>query len=98
MAEATMGHHRMVHRESRVGMETVIARVVYWVFSVIEILVGLRFLLRLFAANASAPFVQFVYRLSDGLMAPFYAIFPTQRVERQSCSTGARCSRCSSTR
>ena len=81
MAEAMTGHHRAVHTESRVGIETIATRVVYWVFAVIEILLGLRFLLELFAANASAAFVQLIYRLSDGLMAPFYSVFPTGRVE-----------------
>ena len=52
-----------------------------WVACLGTLLVGLRFLLELFAANPAAPFVQFVYRLSAGLMAPFYAVFPTQRIQ-----------------
>ena len=74
------GQHREVHRETRVGIEVVAARVVYWVFGVIEALIALRFALHLFGANAAAPFVQFVYRISAGFMEPFYAVFPSQRV------------------
>ncbi len=76
------GSRRQVHTETRVGVETVVARVVYWVFGVIEALLALRFLLKLGSANTAAPFVRFVYDLSRGLMDPFYRVFPTMRVER----------------
>jgi hypothetical protein len=74
------GQHREVHRETRVGMETVVGRIVYWVFGAIEVLVAIRFALKLFGANPDAGFVQMVYGISGVFMAPFLAVFPSQNV------------------
>jgi YggT family protein len=85
MAEAAVrsgGQHRQVHSETHVPIETVLARIVYWVFGAIEILLLFRFVLRLFGANPHAPFTEFVYRLSGYFMAPFLAVFPTVRLEQ----------------
>ena len=46
-----------------------------FVFTIIEILLGLRFIFRLFAANSSAPFVDWLYRTSGVLVSPFHGIF-----------------------
>lgn len=43
----------------------------------IEILIGLRIILKLFGANASVPFVNWVYETSQPLLAPFLGIFPS---------------------
>lgn len=48
---------------------------------VVEIFLGLRFILRLFGANQSAPFVQFIYNSSTPLLEPFRGIFPIQVIE-----------------
>jgi YggT family protein len=48
--------------------------------AVVESFLGLRFLLRLFGANQTG-FVQWVYNMSDGLLAPFRGIFPTTVLE-----------------
>lgn len=48
---------------------------------VVEIFLGLRFILRLFGANASAPFVQFIYNSSTPLLEPFRGIFPIRVIE-----------------
>jgi membrane-bound ClpP family serine protease len=69
---------QMVHTETRSPVEAVIARVVYFVFGAIEILIAARFLLLLFGANAAAGFVAFIYGLSGFFMAPFNAVFQTQ--------------------
>jgi len=69
-----------VHTEVRVPMEAVMSRVVWFVFGVIEVLIGVRFVLRLLGANAEAGFVRGVYGVSDFFMAPFAAIFSTQDV------------------
>lgn len=42
-----------------------------------EIFLGLRVLLRLFAANPTNGFVQFIYDSSGALLQPFRGIFPT---------------------
>jgi len=69
-----------LHTEIRSPIETVLARIVWFVFGAIEILLAIRFLLTLFGANAEAGFVKLVYGLSDIFMAPFNAIFSTGRI------------------
>jgi uncharacterized protein YggT (Ycf19 family) len=51
-------------------------RFVWLVAGVINVLIGIRFVLQLLAASQSAPFVNLVYRLSTPLVAPFHGIFP----------------------
>ena len=41
----------------------------------LEILLGLRFFLRLTGANAENQFAQFIYRISDPFVAPFSTLF-----------------------
>lgn len=48
--------------------------------AVAEIFLGLRVILRLFGANSSASFVQWIYDSSAVLMQPFRGIFPTTTV------------------
>jgi uncharacterized protein YggT (Ycf19 family) len=43
-----------------------------------EIFLGVRVLLRFFAANPDNGFVQWVYNSSDVLMQPFRGVFPTE--------------------
>lgn len=75
------GRHQQVHREYRAPWENVLARVVSFIIGVIITFIALRFVLLLFGANPGAGFVQLVYAVSDIFMAPFVAIFRTQRVE-----------------
>lgn len=42
----------------------------------------LRFLLKLLGASAVAPFVQWVYAVTDPLLAPFAGMFPSPALER----------------
>lgn len=69
-----------VHTEVKSPIETVMARLVWFVFGAIEILIAIRFVLKLLGANAEAGFVQFVYGLSGIFMIPFDAILGTDRV------------------
>ncbi|HSK46964.1 MAG TPA: YggT family protein [Coriobacteriia bacterium] len=82
MSNATMAsvNRSQLHTEVRSPIETVLARVVWFVFGAIEILLAVRFLLTLLGANAEAGFVKFIYAASDVFMAPFNAIFSTDRV------------------
>jgi uncharacterized protein YggT (Ycf19 family) len=48
------------------------------------VILVIAFFLELFNANASTPFVQWIYRSGDTVMAPFRGIFP--RVEAESGS------------
>lgn len=82
MSNASMASvsRNQLHTEVRSPIETVLARLVWFVFGAIEILVAIRFLLMLLGANAEAGFVRFIYAVSGVFMAPFNAIFSTDRV------------------
>ena len=69
-----------VHTEVHSPIESVIAGVVWFVFGVIEVFIGIRFVLKLIGANAEAGFVQFVNGFSGIFMAPFDAILGTDSV------------------
>lgn len=47
---------------------------------VAELFLGLRVLLRLFAANPDVAFVQWIYESSGILLDPFRGIFPTKEI------------------
>ncbi len=53
----------------------VAVRVIYYVFGVIAVLLALRVLLLLLAANQGNGFVDFIYGLAGFFAAPFYGIF-----------------------
>lgn len=78
---SSSGRRSQVHTEIRRPIEVVLSRLVMYGFGVIEVLIAIRFVLKLLGANSRAAFVQLVYGLSDVFMAPFIAIFKTQRVE-----------------
>lgn len=56
-------------------------QVVWYVLGLLEVLLALRFLLRLTAANPAAGFTDFVYSMTAPLIAPFAAVFPATAVE-----------------
>lgn len=47
------------------------------VLGFVEVLIGLRIILKLFDANAATPFVNWVYETTRPLLAPFAGIFPS---------------------
>lgn len=49
----------------------------YGLLGLVELFLALRFILKLFGANASVGFVQWVYEMSGVLLEPFRGIFPT---------------------
>jgi uncharacterized protein YggT (Ycf19 family) len=51
-------------------------QIVWFVAGVIDVLVGLRFVLELFGASTASPFVSLVYGVTAPLVAPFRGIFP----------------------
>ena len=53
-----------------------VERVVYAIIGLIQFMLGLRFVLVLLGANASAEFVAWVYSVTDRLAAPFLGAFP----------------------
>jgi hypothetical protein len=66
----------IVHEAPVVPQEyRLLSRLVYFLVDVIEIILGLRFLLKALGANANG-FVTFIYRISQPLVNPFLGIFP----------------------
>jgi len=74
-------NRRQVHTETRTPIESVLARIVWFVFGAIEVIIAIRFVLMLLGANAEAGFVQLVYAVSGFFMIPFEAIFGETNVE-----------------
>ena len=73
--------------------EIVIERTVYWYYpeiflkrvastaiALIEFILALRFILELLGANPVAPFVAWVYNMTDGFVAPFSGAFQSLNV------------------
>lgn len=52
-----------------------------FLFGLIEGLLGLRVILKLFGANATAPFVNWVYSVTAPLLGPFKGAFPAPALE-----------------
>ncbi len=63
--------------------EKLIYTIIEVIFSIIELLLAVRILLRFFGANPSTPFVSWLYDTTSGLIAPFAGIFPNPRLEGQ---------------
>ncbi len=82
MSNTTMAsvNRSQVHNEVHSPIETVLARIVWFVLGVIEVFLAIRFVLTLLGANAEAGFSKFIYGVSDVFMAPFNAIFSTGRL------------------
>jgi uncharacterized protein YggT (Ycf19 family) len=53
-----------------------VTRIVTLLFTVLEVLLLLRFVLKLFGANANQPIVSGLYRITEPLVRPFQGIFP----------------------
>jgi YggT family protein len=53
-----------------------VTRIVTLLFTVIEVLLLLRFILKLFGANANQALVSGLYRVTEPLVRPFQGIFP----------------------
>ncbi len=53
------------------------AQVIYVLFGLLEGLIGIRILLKLFAANPNAGFSAFIYSLTGPFLAPFQSVFAT---------------------
>jgi uncharacterized protein YggT (Ycf19 family) len=53
-----------------------VTRIVTLLFTVLEVLLLLRFILKLFGANANQALVSGLYRVTEPLVRPFQGIFP----------------------
>lgn len=81
LSSTASDRHRQMHTEVRSPIEVVLSRIVYYLFGIIEVLLAFRFVFSLFGANQGAPFVNMIYGITDVLMAPFNAIFPTGQLD-----------------
>jgi len=64
-----------VETSSDADTKTTISNVIWYIYGVIAILLGIRFILKLTGANAANGFVDFVYSLSGIFSKPFDSIF-----------------------
>lgn len=81
VAPVTTTSRTSVYREG-VSADTRVIQVIWWVVGLIETLIAVRFLLKLFGANPAAAFVSFMYNLTWPLVAPFHGIFNTAQQGR----------------
>jgi hypothetical protein len=58
-----------------------VSQVVWYIVGVIEILLMLRFILKLLAANTLAGFTQFIYGITSLFAGPFLYVFRVSQVE-----------------
>lgn len=56
-------------------------QIVWYLVSLLEVMLAFRFVLKLVAANAASGFASFVYAITWPFTAPFLAVFPTTTVE-----------------
>jgi len=68
--EKTIDNRQAEYRRSSSGSQAL-----YVLLDILEVILAVRFLFKLLAANAASPFVNFVYNLSSPLVAPFRNIF-----------------------
>lgn len=63
--------------------ETIVtaANAIWFIVGVIEVLLGLRFIMKLLGANPNSGFVDFIYTVSGIFVAPFNGIFSTATAE-----------------
>src|SRR5258708_5368466 len=52
-------------------------QIIYFIFGVIELLIVIRVILRLLAANPNAGFTSLLYGITGPFIAPFEGVFPT---------------------
>ncbi len=78
MAEVEIRPQREVIVETTrvVPSEFILARrAVYFIFDIIELLLGIRFVLKLFGADPTTSFSNFIETVAGPLLAPFRGIF-----------------------
>jgi uncharacterized protein YggT (Ycf19 family) len=72
--------------------------VVWFLAGLVDVILAIRFVMKLLGANPTSGFVSFMYNISEPLAAPFRAIFWHPRRQRQLCSSRPAWSRSSSIR
>src|SRR5579864_1608411 len=59
-----------------------VGEAIWWVVALIDTLILIRFILKLLGASMASGFVQFMYNITAGLVAPFHGIFNTTAAGR----------------
>jgi hypothetical protein len=76
---STTTSRKSVYREGPSNTRSIQA--IWWIVGFIDVLIAIRFVLKLFGANP-APFVRFMYDVTWPLVAPFHGIFNTAQEGR----------------
>ena len=63
-----------------VAMNKILRELLTFVFSLVEISLIFRFILKLFGANTNSSFVSFIYQNTQALLSPFLLAFPSPNV------------------
>lgn len=63
------------------NLGTLLKSLVNLIVGIVVIILGLRFIFRLFSANADNGLVNWIYNSSAEIMGPFRGIFPTTNIE-----------------
>jgi len=72
---------KRIQTEEALSANTTAQNIVWYILGFIEILLGLRFVLKLFGANSSSSFVDLIYSVTRPLTAPFDSIFGVTSTE-----------------
>ena len=67
---------RIYHSHERIYSYRVI-QAIWWIVGLVDVLIAIRFLLKLFGASTASTFVRFMYDITAALVAPFHGIFNT---------------------
>ena len=67
----------------RITFADLISRIINFIFGLIVLGLFIRLALRLFGANAEAPFVEFIYNSTAPLLHPFNNIFNSLAISNQ---------------
>ncbi|PIR63657.1 MAG: hypothetical protein CO156_05330 [Candidatus Pacebacteria bacterium CG_4_9_14_3_um_filter_40_12] len=68
-------------RRRKDPMSGLIQKMTYLLVSLIELMLSLRFVARLFGASSQAPFIAWLYENTAPLLAPFLYVFPSPSVK-----------------
>lgn len=78
---ATEQQTERTETEPPADTKTTVQNIIWYILGFIEVLLGLRFVLKLFGANPASGFVDFIYGVSGVLSAPFDNIFGVTSTE-----------------
>ena len=72
---------RKINTDVATSGKTTASNIIWYILGLVEVFLAFRFVLKLFGANPSSGFVNFVYSVTDVLTSPFDKIFSVTRPE-----------------